>query len=104
VSPVPHPASAITIPNAKTVTKISSTRFIGTLPCTGTVLNWVRTLHTDGTLALDIASGVPTLFSSERFEESVGCIPVRDTDDVDRAFRLLKTTIGWLFSTRVVIL
>jgi len=64
----------------------------------------VRTSHHDGPLVIDIASGVPTRLSGERFEESAGCMPVPDADDVDRAYRLLKATIGWLFSTSVVIL
>jgi hypothetical protein len=63
----------------------------------------VRIHSIDGTHALNIASGVPTCFTSERCEESVGYIPVPEMDQVIPAFGLLKTTIKWLFSTRAVI-
>jgi hypothetical protein len=59
----------------------------------------MRTLHIERTFALNIATDVPPPLTSERCEESAGCIPVPEMDDVDPAFRLLKSTIGWFFST-----
>jgi hypothetical protein len=64
----------------------------------------VRSLHNEGTLVLNSATDVPHPLISERCEESAGCNPVPGMGGVDRAYRLLKATIGWLFSTRVVIL
>jgi hypothetical protein len=63
----------------------------------------VRIHPIDGTPTFNTASGVPTFFTKERCEESACYIPAHEMEHVIPAFRLLKTTIGWLFSTSVVI-